>query len=339
MAYKDPEIRRALDRERSRQRTAERLAMGLCPRCGSQPPEADHSVCAECSEKRRVDDRVRAAKRRAAGIGRVRDPNARQAEYARTRQRAADRFAQGLCAKCGRHPPEPARRLCAACGEQQRKSERARYRAGQAAGRLYGGRNPESRRRQARGRSGKRQRARREASVCIRCGKHPPVESGSSCENCLQKRRGADRQTYASRRAAGLCGRCGTPTFEGDPLCGPCTVFEDRYRPKKNDANRRRYAARRARQRCTHCGRRPTFGASRCEPCARRSYERSEHVRGLPVYPPSFTIVDIETGEDYGTWDRWEDVLLALSFARLSLEQVEIINDQSPMQPMMTGLS
>ena len=319
--------------------TAERLAMGLCPRCGSRPPETNRSVCADCSAKRRVADRARAAKRRAAGIGRVRHPSARQAEYARARQRAADRFARGFCAKCGRHPPEPARRLCAACGEQQRKSERARYRAGQAAGRPYGGKNPESRRRQARRRSRKRQRARRETNVCIRCGKHPPVDSGSSCEPCLEARRVVDRETYAARRAAGLCGRCGTPTFEGAPLCGPCTVFEVRHQPKKYAADRARYAKRRARWICTHCGRRPSFGASRCEPCAKRAHERSEHVRGLPVYPPSFTIVDLQTGEDHGTWDSWEDVLLALSFARLSLEQVEVINDQSPMQPMMTWFS
>ena len=99
MPNKDIDIRRALDRERSCRRTAERVAMGHCPRCGSQPPEADRSVCAACS-----------AKRRAAGIGRARDPNARQAEYARARQRAADRLAQGLCGKCGRHPHEPDRR-------------------------------------------------------------------------------------------------------------------------------------------------------------------------------------------------------------------------------------
>ena len=324
MPNKDIDIRRALDRERSRRRTASRIAMGLCPRCGSQPPEADRSVCAACSEKRRVADRARAAERRAAGIGRVRDPNSRQGEYARARQRAADRLAQGLCGKCGRHPHEPDRRLCAACGEQERSSGRERYRSGRAASRPYGRRNPRSRRRQARTRSRKRQRARREAHVCIRCGNHPPVEGGSSCEPCLRKRRAADRQTCASRRTAGLCSRCATPTFQGVPLCGPCEVVEARRQTKKYAADRARYARRRARQRCTHCGRRPTFGASRCEPCARRSYERSDHVRGLPVYPPSFTIVELETEECHGTFDRWEDVLLALSFARLSLEQVEV---------------
>ena len=259
MPNKDIDIRRALDRERSCRRTAERVAMGLCPRCGSQPPEADRSVCAACS-----------AKRRAAGIGRARDPNARQAEYARARQRAADRLAQGLCGKCGRHPHEPDRRLCAACAEQERSSGRERYRAGRAAGRPYGRSNPESRRRQARTRSRKRQRARREACLCIRCGNHPPVEGGSSCEPCLRKRRAADRQTYASRRTAGLCGRCGVPTFEGVPLCGPCEVVEARRqaprpRPMSTPAHRtapRTPPRRQAHLRQSACQRQPASVAT-----------------------------------------------------------------------------
>ena len=151
-------------------------------------------------------------------------------------------------------------------------------------------------------------------------------------------RRASDRDTYAARRASGLCGRCGTPTFEGAPLCGPCTVLEARYQPKKMDANRARYAERRARWICTRCGRRPAFGASRCEPCAKRAYERSEHVRGLPLYPPSYTVIERATDIDHGTWDSWEDVALCLAFARLSLDEVDVLIDQSPMQTL-TGFS
>ena len=142
----------------------------------------------------------------------------------------------------------------------------------------------------------------------------------------------ADRQTYAARRGAGLCGRCATPTFEGAPLCGPCTVFEARYQPRKYAANRARYAERRARWICTHCGRRPSYGASRCEPCAKRAWEQSEHVRGLPVYPPSFTVVERATDADHGTFDTWEEVAIALAFAHLSLDDVHILIDQAPMQ-------
>ena len=58
---------------------------------------------------------------------------------------------------------------------------------------------------------------------------------------------------------------------------------------------------------------------------------RSGEHRGLPVYPPLFTIIEIATGEDHGTFDSWEEVVMCLAFARLSYEEVEIISDQSPM--------
>ena len=331
MPYSDLEKRRSQDRERSRRRVAERLARGLCPRCGQNRPAPERTLCHGCGEQRRVADRVRSEKRRAAGIRRERDPKARQAEYQRARIRAGERLARGICSKCGEHPHEPDRRLCAHCGERQRRRERERYARARAEGRPYGGRNLESKRRQARRRGRVLQRERRDASLCIRCGRLPPVEAGSSCEPCLEERRAADRETYAARRAAGLCGRCGTPTFEGAPVCGPCTVFEARYLEKKHDANRRRYAERRARWVCTHCGRRPSFGASRCEPCAKRAWERSEHVRGVAVYPPSFTVIERATGTDHGEFDTWEEVAIALAFARLSLDEVDVIVDHPPM--------
>ena len=332
MPYADPERRREFERERSRRRTAERLARNLCPRCGKHQPEPGRAVCATCAETRREANRVRAAKRRAAGIGRVRGPGARKAEYRRARERADERVARGLCGKCGRHPHEPDRRLCADCGERQRRRDRERYARARDAGKLYGGRPVESRRLQARRRTRQRQGGRRAAGLCIRCGRGRPVDGGSSCRPCLEERRRADRETYAARRAAGLCTRCATPAFEGAPVCGPCAVIEARYQPKKTEANRARYAERRARWICTHCGKNPSFGASRCDDCARRAYERSEHVRRLPVYPPSFTVIERATGTDHGCFDSWEDVAIALAFARLTLDDVDVLIDQSPMQ-------
>ena len=135
----------------------------------------------------------------------------------------------------------------------------------------------------------------------------------------------------AYSRAAGLCTRCGKQTFEGAPVCGPCIVLEARYRDTKYDANRRRYAERRAAWVCTRCGSRPSFGASRCEACAKRAWERSEQVKALPVYPPSFTVVERDMGIGHGTWDSWEEVAIALSFARLSLEDVDVHIDHAPM--------
>ena len=312
-------------------RTAERVAQGLCPRCGRQAPAPGRAVCDPYAEKRRIADRGRAAKRRAAGIQRVRDPKARQAEYQRARARAADRLAQGLCTRCGRHPHEPERRLCASCGERQRQRDRDRYARGRDAGELYGGKPVASKRRHARRRTRQRQRARRAAGLCIRCGRSRPVDGGSSCDNCLEARRTADRQTYAERRAAGLCTRCGTLAFEGALLCGPCSLIEAGYQPNKNETNRAQYAERRARWICTRCGRKPTFGASRCEDCARREYERAGHAHGMPDWDPGCTVVDRSSGEDLGTWDRWEDAILSLSFAGLSLDDVELLVERSPL--------
>ena len=160
------------------------------------------------------------------------------------------------------------------------------------------------------------------------------MEGGSSCEPCLDSRRQSERATYAGRRAAGLCTRCSAPTFEGAPLCGPCTVTEHRYRPAKYNASRARYLDRRKRWICTHCGKAPTFGASRCEDCSKRAYERSEHVRGIPDWDPACTVIDNVSGDTLGTWDRWEDAVLALSFEGVSLEDVELLSERSPIHAM-----
>ena len=95
MAYKDPAVGRA--RERFQRRTAERIARGLCPRCGKRPPALGRSVCEPCGEKRNSASRDRDAKLRAAGKPR-RDPKrARTYERERDRRLSAERTAQGWC--------------------------------------------------------------------------------------------------------------------------------------------------------------------------------------------------------------------------------------------------
>ena len=333
MPYSDPERRRQYERERARRRSAERLARGRCPRCGRNPPESGRSQCQSCNRKRRAAERSTAAKRRDAGVKRVRDPEARKAEYRRARERADERLARGLCAQCGLNAHEPDRRLCRVCGKKRREAERQRYRRARQAGLKYGKRVG-SRRRQGRRRSRKRRQARSLAGLCIRCGRTVAVEGGSSCEPCLAKRRVLDREQYKSRREARCCWRCGVPTFEGAPVCGPCAVIEARRQPKKNAAARRRYAERRSRWICTACGRKPSFGASRCEDCSKRAYERSGHVRGIPHWEPACTVIDAVSGETLGTWDRWEDAVASLSFAGLSLDDVELLSETSPLHAM-----
>ena len=110
----------------------------------------------------------------------------------------------------------------------------------------------------------------------------------------------------------------------------PCAEFETGRHQQKNATSRQRYARRRAKRICTDCGE-PSQGASRCPACARRSYMRSGEHRGLPISPPSYTVIEIATGEDHGTYDNWAEVAACLAFARLSYEEVEVLSDVSIM--------
>ena len=106
--------------------------------------------------KRNRAGRARDARLRAAGKPRRNPERARAYERDRSRRRAAECVARGLCAKCGKEPPVPDRTLCAPCAGKRRAAERARYAKARAAGRLYGGRDPKERRRNARGRTRRR---------------------------------------------------------------------------------------------------------------------------------------------------------------------------------------
>ena len=51
----------------------------------------------------------------------------------------------------------------------------------------------------------------------------------------------------------------------------------------------------------------------------------------MPLYPPSFTVVELATGRDHGTYDCEADIALCLAFAKLSRDEVEIVTDESPL--------
>ena len=325
MAYHDRTCQLVADRERFRKRTEQRRAAGLCPRCGAREPENGLALCGVCAEKRRAWDRARDARRRSAGIPRRRN---RAGERERARELTAERITRGACTKCGVNPPESGRRLCAGCGDKRRAAERARYAQAKSRGELYGGRNPQARRKAGRAASIRRRQGRRDGGLCVRCGRRPPAEGGATCEPCRETRQAAERALYASRRTANLCGRCGGPTTDGRAQCAPCAALEaERGRPeRKNARSRQRYWERRASGRCTDCNE-PSHGASRCEACAKRSFERSGFFRGIPVWDPSFTIIELATGETHGPFDSEADAIAELAFAGLSFDEVEIVND------------
>ena len=45
-------------------------------------------------------------------------------------------------------------------------------------------------------------------------------------------------------------------------------------------------------------------------------------------------MIELATGEDYGTYDSEAEVAMCLAFAKLSRDQVEVLSDISPMATM-----
>ena len=260
----------------------------------------------------------------------VKDAEKRR-RYERERYRCltAERVAAGLCPKCGAAQPEPERRLCAACGENRRASDRRRYAAARKAGVPHGGKGAEACRRKARAKSKRRYRARRSAQLCAKCGHRPPARGRSRCEACLDRRNAAERARWESRRAASRCGKCGELVPGGGSRCRGCAAIQA-GRPSRKTYARKLYVRRRVRNLCTDCGA-PAGNASRCEPCARRSYVRSSEHRGLPAWPALFTVIEIDTGVDHGTYDSPAEVAACLAFIKLGPDQVEIVSDASAM--------
>ena len=259
------------------------------------------------------------------------DPERRRAfERERHRRRTAKRKEMGLCPKCGKKPPAPGRSLCEVCLDRSRVAERARYLRARAGGTAYGGRDPESRRRMARERTRKRRRERKEAGLCVRCGEFAPAEGSVVCEACREARRAEEKKLYEKRRSRGLCGRCGGAVTGKASTCASCAKRDSKRRPLKNAASRARYHARRARGICVDCSA-DAHGASRCARCASRSWHSSGVHRGMPVHPPRYTVVELATGIEHGPLDSWEEVAMCLAFAKLSRDEVEVVEDISVM--------
>ena len=256
----------------------------------------------------------------------------RARERRRHRRRTQERLAAGMCPKCGSAPPAPGRSKCEACLEKGRISDRARYAKAKAEGRLNGP-NAESLRRAARARSKRRYGARQAAGLCVKCGVRRPQEGHSRCTPCLERRNAADRHQWASRLAAGLCGACGDPAPDGRARCERCSAIQANRSSRKAYA-RKIYARRRAQRRCVDC-RAPSAGAARCPSCARKSYLRSSEHRGIPAGPPTFFVIEIETGATLSEWETLAEARASLAFARINPDAVTIEADV----PMMSTLT
>ena len=256
----------------------------------------------------------------------------RRFDRERHRRRAAERAARGVCPRCGTRPMAPERRLCAECAERKRAAERARYAAGKAAGKLYGGRRVDTRRRDSRVRGKQRHRARRQAELCTACGRLPPVDGAAVCEGCRTIHRERERERYARRKAAGRCVRCRELVPACASRCRRCAAREAaRPKERKNASDRKRYARRRARKLCTKCGVNRAGAVSLCDPCSQRSRTCVPEFRGITASQPLFTVVEIATGLEVDTFGTHAEAAAALAFAGLGSDDVEVVTESSPM--------
>ena len=262
---------------------------------------------------------------------------ARERASTRLRRQHADRLASGLCTRCGKTPPEPSLKLCGHCAEKRRAADKTRRDRARARGAPYAGRDPVKCRHADRAGDRRRRRARREAGLCTRCGLRPPADGRSVCEPCRKAVRAAERARYAARRAAGACVRCAEPAIGGSSRCARHAALEaERVSPERRSAaGKKRYARRRARGVCVDCGA-FSAGAARCPSCAWRSNTRAHLRDALPPWPPLITVIDLETGEELGTFETEAEAAACLVFARLRPDQVEIRSD-GPLMALVPG--
>jgi len=264
---------------------------------------------------------------------------AKERANARLRRRHAERAALGLCTRCAKSPAEPGLKMCGSCAEKRRAADRARRARARAEGKPYAGRDPDLRRRADRAWDRRRRRAWRDAGLCSNCGRNPPEDGCSVCEPCREARRAVDRRRYEVRRSAGLCVRCSEPAIGGSSRCARHAALEaERVSPeRKNATSRKRYVRRRAQRRCVDCGI-GTSGSARCPACASRSNARAPAWHAAQPGPPFYTVIELETGIDHGTYDTEAEAAACLVFAGLRIDQVEILSNVPLLAPSLTGV-
>ena len=251
--------------------------------------------------------------------------SAKESANARLRRRHAARISSGLCTRCAKAPPELGLKVCGSCGEKRRIADKARRARARARGKPYAGRDPLKCRRADRAGDRRRRRARRETWLCTKCGRNPPEDGRSVCEPCRAAQRARERARHAARKAAGLCVHCAEPAIGGLSRCARHAALEaERVSPERKKAtDRKRYARRRARRRCVDCGV-GTAGSARCSACAYRSNTRAPAWHAAKLGPPYYTVIELGSGIDHGTYDSEAEVAACLIFAGLHIDQVEI---------------
>ena len=148
--------------------------------------------------------------------------------------------ARALCTKCGANSPEEGRRWCEPCLATRRKDDRARYEKAAASGLIYGGRDPERKRRNARAASkqapggppGRRHlHALRPQSP--RRGRHD-VRALQGLETA-----GGTRRPMPPGDPPGCASGAAAATTDGASRCAPCSRCWNASAETRNAATRR----------------------------------------------------------------------------------------------------
>lgn len=171
-----------------KRRYDERKAKGLCTICGSRPPRPGYFMCGLCTERKQLREENWRAARREKGLcltcaapaeKSFCDPCADRHRSWKAKMRERWRT-KNICVTCGQNPVSGDRVVCDDCN------------ACNVAWRAEKMRDPQfvERQREARRR---RYRERREAGLCVRCGR--PSGDSCMCEPCRGKKR-----TFNSRR-------------------------------------------------------------------------------------------------------------------------------------------
>ena len=82
----------------------------------------------------------------------------------------------------------------------------------------------------------------------------------------------------------------------------------------------------------------PVAGTARCPACARRSNTRVPAYHGAPAGPPFYSVIELDTREDHGTYETEAEVAACLAFAGLRPDQVEILSNVPLLALTLTAL-
>ena len=156
-----------------------------------------------------VSTSVKKKKRYSAATKARRNANSRQARQAR--------MAAGLCALCGKRPPEAGITRCGPCREYSKARTREQLAAGLCSWcRKQPARPAECRCQDCLNKAKNKREARRAAGLCIHCGEQRPPEHQPSCDDCRRQQivKMRQRRLEVLTHYGLACACCGETTYE-----------------------------------------------------------------------------------------------------------------------------